>query len=174
MATKKLEMGYDKCFQIHVGSNSSKVCPKLSVHGEEMKTASSEKYLGNVINNSGKIEENIQSRRDKGMGTINSIISMIEEISFGEHVFQIGLLFRNSMLINSMLCSSEVLYGITNAHIQTLEECDKALFTQLFSVPVSCSYEAFFYESGALPVRHILIGRRLVYYWTGLNRSSQI
>ena len=51
MATKKLEMGYDKCFQIHVGSNSSKVCPKLSVHDEEMKTASSEKYLGNVINN---------------------------------------------------------------------------------------------------------------------------
>ena len=40
MATKKLEMGHDKCFQIHVGSNSSKLCPKLTIHGEEMKTAS--------------------------------------------------------------------------------------------------------------------------------------
>ena len=137
-----------------------------------MKTASSEKYLGDIINNSGKIDESIQSRKNKGIGTVNSIISMIEEISFGEHTFQIGLLFRNSMLINSMLCSSEVLYGITNAHIQTFEECDKSLFTQLFGVPISCSYEAFFYETGALPVRHILIGRRLIYYWTLLNKSD--
>ena len=98
---------------------------------------------------------------------------MIEEISFGEHTFEMALLFRNAMLINSLLCSSEVLYGITNAHIQILEECDKALFKQLFNVPLTCSYEAFFYETGALPIRHTLIGRRLIYYWTLLNKPEE-
>ena len=43
MATKKLELGHDKCFQIHVGNNTSKLCPKLNVHQEQMKTTSSEK-----------------------------------------------------------------------------------------------------------------------------------
>ena len=169
MATKRLKMGLDKCFQMHVGSNASKLCPKLSVHGSEMKTASSEKYLGEIINCNAKIDENIQSRKNKGIGSVNNIISMIEEISFGEHTFEIALLFRSAMLINSMLCSSEVLYGITNAHIQTLEECDKYLFTRMFNVPITCSYEAYFLETGALPIKYILTGRCLIYYWTLLN-----
>ena len=29
MATQKLELGYDKCFQIHVGNNNRKFCPNL-------------------------------------------------------------------------------------------------------------------------------------------------
>ena len=83
-----------------------------------------------------------------------------------------ALLFRSSMLINSILCSSEVLYGINNKHIETLEKCDKLFFTKLFNVPGSCSYEAFFLESGAIPIRFILIGRRLMYYWSLLNKSE--
>ena len=137
-----------------------------------MKTASSEKYLGEIINCNAKIDENIQSRKNKGIGSVNNIISMIEEISFGEHTFEIALLFRSAMLINSMLCSSEVLYGITNAHIQTLEECDKYLFTRMFNVPITCSYEAYFLETGALPIKYILTGRRLIYYWTLLNKPE--
>ena len=35
------------------------------------------------------------------------------------------------------------------------------------------SYESFFFETGALPVKHILIGHRLVYYWTLLNKPEE-
>ena len=65
MATKKLELGKDKCFQIHVGKKNDKLCPKLNVHSEHMETSSSEKYLGNIITNNGKIDENIQDRQTK-------------------------------------------------------------------------------------------------------------
>ena len=74
-----------------------------------MKTTSSEKYLGEIISNTGNIDENIQARINKGNGTVNTIISLLEEISFGNHYFEMALLFRNSMLINSLLSSSEVL-----------------------------------------------------------------
>ena len=100
MATKKLELGKNKCFQIHVGKKLEKVCPKLNVHQDTMKTTSSEKYLGDIITNSGKIDENIQNRVNKGNGSVNSIISLLEEISFGEQYFEMAISFRNSMLIN--------------------------------------------------------------------------
>ena len=83
-----------------------------------------------------------------------------------------ALLFRNSMLINSMLSSSEVLYGVKQKHIDMLESCDRSLLTRLFGVPSSCSYEAVYLETGILPVRFILQGRRLMYYWTLLNKSE--
>ena len=36
MDTKKLELGHDKCFQIHVGKNTE-TCPELNVHQEKKK-----------------------------------------------------------------------------------------------------------------------------------------
>ena len=173
MATKRLKLGKDKCFQIHVGKNSPSTCPELNVHQEVMKTASSEKYLGDVITNNGKIDENIQSRANKGKGTVNVILSLIEEISFGNYSFEMGLLFRNSMLINKLLSSSETLYGITEKHIEILEKCDRELLTKLFAVPFTCSYEAVYLETGCLPIRFILKGRRLMFYWSLLNKPNE-
>ena len=77
------------------------------------------------------------------------------------------------MLINSLLSSSEVLYGIKLKHIELLESCDRNLLTRLFSVPSSCSYEAVFLETGCLPIRFIIKGRRLLYYWTLLNKPDE-
>ena len=172
MATKKLELGQDKCFQIHVGAQTPHLCPKLNVQNNQMKTTSSEKYLGDIINNSGKLNENIQARVNKANGTINTIISLINEIAFGHDTIQIALLFRNSMLINSILSSSEVLYGLTNDHIKKLEGCDKTLLRKLLNVPITCSSEAFYLETGCLSIKYILKGRRLMYYWTLLNKSD--
>ena len=83
-----------------------------------------------------------------------------------------GILFRNSMLINSILTSSEVLYGIEMKHIKMLETCDKTLLLRMFSAPATCSYEAIYFETGCLPIRFILQGRRLMYYWTLLNKGN--
>ena len=147
MDTKKLELGYDKCFQIHVGKKSSISCPQLNVHEEIMKTTSSEKYLGDIITNSGKLDQNIQSRVNKGNGRSNTIMSLLTEISFGQHYFEMAILFRNSMLINSILTSSEVLYNVEMNHIKMLERCDKNLLVRIFSAPSTCSYESVYLET---------------------------
>ena len=83
MATKKLEMGHKKCFQLHVGNKTHKVCPTLSVHNQDMKTSSAETYLGDILTNDGKIDLNVEARYDKGVGAINTIFSYLQEKSFG-------------------------------------------------------------------------------------------
>ena len=132
----------------------------------------SEKYLGDIISNNGKIDENIEDRVNKGKGRINSIISLLEEISFGVNYFEMALLFRESMLINSLLSSSESLYNVEKKHIDKFEACDKELFSKIFGVPSTISYEAFYLETGCLPIKYILQGRRRMYYWALLNKPN--
>ena len=172
MNTKNLEMGQNKCFKLHVGNKSKTFCPKLSVDDEEMKTSNSEVYLGNIITDDCKINENIEARYKKGVGAVSSIFSYLREIPFGHDHFRIALLLRSSIMINSVLSSCEVLYGIKKYHIDILEKCDKLFFSQLFGVPKSCPYEAFFMETDSLPIRHVLIGRRLMYYWSILHKPN--
>ena len=72
---------------------------------------------------------------------------MLQEISFGYYYFQIAMMFRNSMLLNGMLCSSEVLYGITNEHIEMLEKCDRTFMRRVFDCPVRTPIESFYLET---------------------------
>ena len=99
---------------------------------------------------------------------------MLQEISFGYYYFQIAMMFRTSMLLNGMLCSSEVLYGITNEHIEMLEKCDRTFMRRVFDCPVSTPIESFYIKTSRIPIRFILMGRRLIYLWTLLQRSEKV
>ena len=124
-----------------VGKNNS-CCPSLNVHGKEMKRTNQEKYLGEILTSDAKIHKNIQERYNKGIGIGNQIISMLKEVSFGVYYFEMAMLFRNSMLINGILCSIESVYGLTNTHIEQLEQCDRILMRKIFNSVCSTATEA--------------------------------
>ena len=169
---KQLELGSKKCFNMHVGKKSKYLCPSLSIHGETMFTSEKQTYLGDILTTSGTINENILGRFNKGMGKVNEIIAILQEVSFGPHYFKMALLFRNSILLSSMLCSSEVLYGITKKHIEKLEQVDRIFFRRLFQVPNCTAIEAFYLETSSIPIRFIIIGRRLLYLWDILHKKE--
>ena len=168
---KRLELGPNKCFQMHVGKSSSS-CPTLSVHSQPMHTTNREKYLGQIISSNGKLENNITERFNKGLGLVNEIIGLLKEVSFGYHYFQMAMLFRNSKLVNGILCSIETLYGLTNTHIEQLEKCDRLLMRKVFNCISTTAIEAYYLEANILPFRHIIIARRLMFYWSVLNKSE--
>ena len=91
---------------------------------------------------------------------------------FGPHYFKMALLFRNSILISSMLGSSEVLYGLTNSHIEKLEQVDRIFFRRLFQVPNCTTIEAFYLETSAVRVRFLLMSRRLLYLWDIIQKNE--
>ena len=79
-----------------------------------------------------KIDENIKMRHSKGTGINNQIISIIKEVSFGFYCFEMGLLFRNSLLINGIMFNLEVVHNLTPKHVDLLEDCDKMFMRNLF------------------------------------------
>ena len=83
-----------------------------------------------------------------------------------------ALLFRNSMLINSMLCSIEALHGLHNIHIDKLEKVDKYLMRQILNASNSTPIEALYLETGAMPIRFLIVSRRLMFYWSILSKTE--
>ena len=137
-----------------------------------MLSSSKEKYLGDVLTTDLKISSNIEERYNKGIGIVNQILGYLKEVSFGEYFFEMAVLFRQSMLLNSILCSSEVLYGLTKTHIETLESVDKFYWKKVFQCPVSTPTEALFLETNSIPIRYVIMSRRLMYYWSILQMDE--
>ena len=82
------------------------------------------------------------------------------------------MLFRNSKLVNGIMCSIEALYGIKSKHIETLEKLDRKLFRKIFQSGAATPIESFYLATKTLPFRHIIIGRRLMFYWSILQKSE--
>ena len=59
--SKKLSFNTSKCFLIHLGPRKEDCC-ELKVHDQTMKKTDSEKYLGDLVSNSGN-SENIENRK---------------------------------------------------------------------------------------------------------------
>ena len=156
---------------MHVGPDESQ-CPQLKIHNSVMLNTKQEKYLGDVVSSGTKIENNIKMRHDKGVGIVNQIVSLLKEVSFGVYYFQMGLLFRNSLLLNGILFNTEVIHSLTEKHIEILEECDKMFMRNLFESEAGTPIEAFFIETSTLPIKFVLIGRQLMYYHTLIRKSE--
>ena len=156
---------------MHVGPDRS-LCPQLKIHDKVMLTTEQEKYLGVVISSNTKIEENIKMRHAKGTGINNQIISIMKEVSFGFYYFEMGLLFRNSLLINGIMFNLEVIHNLSTKHVDLIEDCDKMFMRNFFEIEAGTPIEAFYIETATLPLKYTLMARQLMYYHTLLKKGE--
>ena len=106
------------------------------------------------------------------MGIVSSVTSLINNISLGQHYFRIGLLFRETNIINGIMSCTEVMHGITNQQVQKLQNVDEIYIRKLLGAPVTTAKEALFIETGKIPLDIILKTRRLMYWWNVVNQDS--
>ena len=111
-------------------------------------------------------------RYDKGIGISNGILSTLKEVSFGIYHFQMGLMFRTSLLLNGILFNTEAMFSVTDKHISTLEETDRYLLRQILGTGTETPIESLYIETASLPVKYIWKGRRIMYYWTMLHKGE--
>ena len=107
-----------------------------------------------------------------GLGIVTQILLMLDEVSFGEHYFEIGLMLRESMLINGLLFNSEIWYGLTKNDILELEGIDKLLLRKLLKAHSKTPIESLYLELGILPIKYIIKNRRIMYLHYILTRDN--
>ena len=61
---------------------------------------------------------------------------------------------------------------MTEKHISVLEDCDKYLMRSLFNAEMGTPIESLFIETSTIPLRFVLKGRQIMYYWTLLRKSE--
>ena len=161
-----------KCEQMHVGKKTDS-CPSLQIDGNSLEIVSKISYLGDVVSNNGKNVSNIKERISRGIGIINNIFSILENMNFGKHYFEIALLLFESLLINGILYNSEVWYNLTKKNIQDLSIIDKIFFSRLFSLPRTALSESVYLELGICDVENIIKIRRVMYFYNIINRNKK-
>ncbi len=94
----------------HVEEAGFNICDLVDAPDEEhlMEDTAEQKYLGDILTSTGSNKSNIASRRGKGLGVVKQILPILDEVTFGQHKFEIAVMLRNSLFVNSVLCNSEV------------------------------------------------------------------
>ena len=99
MEHKRLKLNTKKCAKMHIGKKCPS-CPKLLVHGDEMKTSDKEKYLGDIINVAGTAKDTIAARLSRGNAILVEIRSILSEIPLGTRRTEIGLALREAWFLS--------------------------------------------------------------------------
>ena len=106
------------------------------------------------------------------MGIISSVMSLIDHISLGSHYFRIGLLFRETNVINGIMTCVEVLHGLKQTHIEKLKNVDEIYLRKLLCAHSKTPIEALYIETGKIPIHIVIQMRRLMYWWHLVNTED--
>ena len=171
--SKKLRLSQAKCFKIHISKKPDECLSILKAHEKIIGEASSASYLGDILNENGTIDDTVNQRRNKSIGIINQVRSILTSVSLGFYYFDIALILRESMLVNGILTNAEVWYNTKEEHLTILESADIELMRILFNAHSKTATELFFLETGKIPLRFTISKRRLLYLWTILTRGEE-
>ena len=190
----RLQFGPQKCLKLHVGRKCG-MCPDLSIDTWKLEKASEEvtsvlelvdaegekhimeevdsaKYLGDIIQTDGKNKRNIQERKNRGLGAVNQIQQLLDDLCLGDYHFEAANILRNSLLLSSLVSNSETWYDVTKKEIIELESVDEILLRKIFSAHSKTPRETLYLESGNIPIRFILMSRRLNFLHYILNEEE--
>ena len=100
-------------------------------------------------------------------------MSILQEISFGKHYFEIAMLLRQTIFINKFLWDIETWYNVTEKEIEQLESIDKILLRRILGVPVSVPIALMYLELGITPLSYIIKAWRIMFLHYILNRKPK-
>ena len=69
---------------------------------------------------------------------------------FGHRRVQVGLMLRDAMFTNGILCNSEAWHNITKKNIEELEVMDRSLLKYILNAHSKVQDEFLYLESGVL------------------------
>ena len=191
---KKLQFGASKCHKMHIGK-SSILCPRNTIdtwtmekdhenaktilefsdkEGEphEMELLQNDLYLGDVLQDDGKNVKNIDERYRRGSGAVKQVCQMLDELCLGSYHFEAGIILRNSLVLSSLISNSESWYNLTSRDISRLEEIDEQMLRKMLFAHSKTPIELLYLETGSIPIRFILMSRRLNFLHYILNEDE--
>ena len=184
-STKSLQYGVIKCKKIHIGKRRNMdICSDISVDAWEVQEVTdihtglaetndiyigkdkiestiSSKYLGDIVSGSGNNEATVAARVSRGTGIVNEICQLLHNIYFGKYFFQTAIIYRNSLLISSLLTNCETWQNLRQKDIFALSKVDQILLRKILSCPQSTPVEMIFGELGLWPVEWVIRSQRL-------------
>ena len=109
------------------------------------------------------MSSNIEKRVKKGYEKIKQIFNYLDDICFGKFHFVVANIFRETLFLSSLLLNSEAWYSIDKKSIEELEKVDNILLKKILELPSSTPAAFVHLELGTLPIRYVIMTRRLLF-----------
>ena len=113
------------------------------------------------------------NRANKGIGLVNNIETTLRNTPGGRYHFELAVIMRNAILISSVISCSEVWYKVTEWEYRKLEETDEILLKKIFNCSSEINPEMLYLELGLMPIRFIIMLRRLIYLQHILKQNPE-
>ena len=123
-----------------------------------------------MISKNGKLDATIQARKVKACSYMSKIKALLSDMPFGKRRLEIGLMLRDAMFVNQVLCNSKAWHYILNNHIEELEVINRQLMRHIIGAHATALIEFLYLET--LPLKHVITCRRLLYLKTILKRED--
>ena len=91
----------------------------------------------------------------------------------GKWHYEAAMVFRNSLLLSTLLTNAESWYSLTTKDVSELERVDEALLRKILEAPAKTPIEALYLELGATPIRFLLMLRRISYLHHILQQDEE-
>ena len=105
---------------------------------------------------------------------MDDIMSILNDFSFGPFYFQAAIMFRNSMLVNSILTNSEAWYNLSDSDYNHLEIVDESILRKILETGACTPKVMLYLELGVHPIRYVIMNRRVMFLHYILNREGTI
>ena len=170
--SKKLRLCTNKCNHLHISKTNTNCYSNLKADVSTMKKSTVCSYLGDILNSSGSLDSTIENRRQKGIGLCSQITGIVNSLSLGHYYFEISFLLRESIFLNGTLTNAEIWYPISEKQVEVLENVDLMLIRKLLKGHSKAAKESFHMETGLLPIRFVIMKRRLMYLFNILRKPK--
>ena len=136
-----------------------------------MLKVSTMKYLGFILSEDGSNSPNILDLKNKSMGTIREILSLIK--GSGQFYFECSLIYKNSLLRSKILYGCETYYHLSDTCIGLLEDIELSLIKQTLNSTQNGGKHLLWLEMGQVPTRYIIQEYKLNYLQYILKQNKK-
>ena len=84
------------------------------------------------------------------------------------------MILRRAMMLSVVLFNAETWHRLTKENIKKLESIDLMLLRKLFKTPTSTPKTALYLETGCVPIRYVIKGKRIMYLHHILTREDAL
>ena len=132
----------------------------------DMKRSDCEKYLGDYLSSSlsDSVFETIKRRKGHCIKLINEIKLTIEDCR-GQSLGGLltGMRIWNMAVVPFLFYNSECWVEMPNKALKILDSIQNSFFRALFAICVGCPIPAFYWDTGSLSAKNVVIMRKLLF-----------
>lgn len=107
------------------------------------------------------------------MGNINKIVTTLTERPYGKYHFKAYRMMREGLLLAGLLTNAKSWINMTKKDIEELEKPDLILMRNVLSVTGNPSKVFMMLELGIIPVRFVIMKKRMQFLHYILNESTE-